>query len=263
MLSDRTVGTSGSSPTCEELGDHRVVDTPGRDGPDPHVHRQHVDAFYVLEGTLTFALGPQAATEVVAAAGTLVAVPPDVVHTFWNAGPGRRALRERPRPGRRLRRVHARARATGASPPCSFDAARAAGGRRAARRPRRRPRTGRGRASRSAQVRARSSTQPTVAGLTAAMRFSLPETTLRARASRSAPTLDRHDAARATRCLRPRGQRSPGSRAGDRAREHGAAVTSARSSTRPAGAPQHVRELETDDRCAAEPRGAGRASSRI
>jgi mannose-6-phosphate isomerase-like protein (cupin superfamily) len=60
---------------------------PGQTGPGPHVHHRHVDAFYVLEGSLTYAVGPQAATEIVAGPGTFVAVPPDVIHTFWNAGP--------------------------------------------------------------------------------------------------------------------------------------------------------------------------------
>jgi len=61
--------------------------TPGERGPGPHVHHHHVDAFYVLEGEIVFGVGPLVAEEVVAAAGTLVLVPPEVVHTFWNAGP--------------------------------------------------------------------------------------------------------------------------------------------------------------------------------
>src|SRR6266567_2809623 len=31
---------------------------PGEHGPDPHIHRQHADAFYVLEGEVDFGLGP-------------------------------------------------------------------------------------------------------------------------------------------------------------------------------------------------------------
>src|SRR5438552_6214091 len=31
---------------------------PGEKGPDPHVHRQHSDAFYVLEGEAAFGRGP-------------------------------------------------------------------------------------------------------------------------------------------------------------------------------------------------------------
>ena len=58
---------------------------PGERGPGPHVHRDHTDAFYVLDGGLTFAVGPD--PEVVrAAAGGYVAVPPNVVHSFLNDG---------------------------------------------------------------------------------------------------------------------------------------------------------------------------------
>lgn len=60
----------------------------GETGPGPHVHHRHVDAFYVLEGSLVFAVGPHAGTDVLAGPGTLALVPPEVVHTFWNAGPG-------------------------------------------------------------------------------------------------------------------------------------------------------------------------------
>jgi len=56
----------------------------GERGPDPHVHHQHVDAFYVLEGELEFGVGPDVAP-VRAPAGTFVAVPPNIVHTFRNA----------------------------------------------------------------------------------------------------------------------------------------------------------------------------------
>jgi len=57
---------------------------PGQRGPELHVHRDHTDAFYVLTGELTFEVGPDAAP-VSADAGTYVAVPPNVVHTFVNA----------------------------------------------------------------------------------------------------------------------------------------------------------------------------------
>jgi quercetin dioxygenase-like cupin family protein len=56
----------------------------GERGPDPHVHHQHVDAFYVLSGELEFGLGPKGTEKVSAPAGTLAVVPPDVVHTFGN-----------------------------------------------------------------------------------------------------------------------------------------------------------------------------------
>jgi quercetin dioxygenase-like cupin family protein len=55
----------------------------GERGPDLHVHREHTDAFYVLRGELTFALGP-AAERIRVQAGGFVAVPPNVVHAFAN-----------------------------------------------------------------------------------------------------------------------------------------------------------------------------------
>ena len=58
---------------------------PGERGPDPHVHGEHVDAFYVLEGELTFALGAEG-ERVTLSAGGLAAVPPNLVHSFVNEG---------------------------------------------------------------------------------------------------------------------------------------------------------------------------------
>jgi quercetin dioxygenase-like cupin family protein len=57
---------------------------PGEKGPDPHVHHHHTDAFYVLEGELELALGPEQQT-VQAKPGDFAAAPPDVGHTFRNA----------------------------------------------------------------------------------------------------------------------------------------------------------------------------------
>ena len=61
---------------------------PGEEGPDPHIHRRHTDAFYVLQGELELGLGPGVAEVVRGTAGTLVAAPPEVVHTFRNASDG-------------------------------------------------------------------------------------------------------------------------------------------------------------------------------
>jgi quercetin dioxygenase-like cupin family protein len=57
----------------------------GERGPDLHVHREHTDAFYVLDGELTFMVGPEA-EKIRVAAGGFVAVPPNVVHSFANEG---------------------------------------------------------------------------------------------------------------------------------------------------------------------------------
>ena len=58
---------------------------PGERGPDPHIHHEHTDAFYVLEGELTFAVGP-GSERIRMRAGGFVAVPPNVVHSFSNEG---------------------------------------------------------------------------------------------------------------------------------------------------------------------------------
>jgi quercetin dioxygenase-like cupin family protein len=58
---------------------------PGEVGTDLHVHREHTDAFYVLDGELTFDVGPEPLTMRVAAGG-FVAVPPEVGHGFRNDG---------------------------------------------------------------------------------------------------------------------------------------------------------------------------------
>jgi mannose-6-phosphate isomerase-like protein (cupin superfamily) len=54
---------------------------PGERGADLHVHREHVDAFYVLEGELTVRRGPD---RLQLGAGGFVAIPPNVVHGFDN-----------------------------------------------------------------------------------------------------------------------------------------------------------------------------------
>jgi mannose-6-phosphate isomerase-like protein (cupin superfamily) len=60
---------------------------PGERGPDPHVHHEHTDAFYVLTGELGFVLGPDR-EPISVGAGGMVAAPPNVVHTFANESDG-------------------------------------------------------------------------------------------------------------------------------------------------------------------------------
>lgn len=60
-----------------------VTMAPGRHGPGLHVHQHEDDAFYVLDGELTFVLGEDE-ERVAAPAGTFVLVPPGVAHTFAN-----------------------------------------------------------------------------------------------------------------------------------------------------------------------------------
>ena len=57
----------------------------GERGAEPHIHTEHVDGFYVLEGELTFRIGPDF-QQTQAPAGTFVAVPPNVIHGFDNDG---------------------------------------------------------------------------------------------------------------------------------------------------------------------------------
>jgi quercetin dioxygenase-like cupin family protein len=77
--------------TLRILFSHELLDVTwtrheaGERGAEPHVHREHADAFYVLEGELTFRIGPEL-ERVTAPAGTFVAVPPGVVHGFDNDG---------------------------------------------------------------------------------------------------------------------------------------------------------------------------------
>jgi len=71
------------------LSDHELLNltwtrhAAGERGAEPHVHLHHTDAFYVLAGEVAFVLGPEL-EKLVATAGTLVLVPPGVVHGFDN-----------------------------------------------------------------------------------------------------------------------------------------------------------------------------------
>jgi quercetin dioxygenase-like cupin family protein len=75
--------------TVRALFEHPLIDVTwsryesGERGPDPHVHHEHVDAFYIVEGELQIRVGPDV-EPVRAPAGTFVAVPPNVVHSFDN-----------------------------------------------------------------------------------------------------------------------------------------------------------------------------------
>ena len=51
---------------------------------DPHVH-EHAEAFYVLEGELTFEVGAERET-ITLGAGDFVAAPPGVAHSYGTAG---------------------------------------------------------------------------------------------------------------------------------------------------------------------------------
>jgi len=59
--------------------------TAGQSVAGPHMHNHHTDAFYVIEGQLTFEIGREREVITVSPDG-FVAVPPGVVHSFRVAG---------------------------------------------------------------------------------------------------------------------------------------------------------------------------------
>jgi mannose-6-phosphate isomerase-like protein (cupin superfamily) len=59
-----------------------ITMAPRAHGPEMHVHSEEDDAFYILDGELTFELEEG---DVAAPTGTFVLVPPGVSHTFRNA----------------------------------------------------------------------------------------------------------------------------------------------------------------------------------
>lgn len=65
----------------DEVSVTRAAYAAGLNVADAHVHHDHVDAFYVLEGTLVFQIGDDA-SEIAVAAGGCVAVAPHVPHSF-------------------------------------------------------------------------------------------------------------------------------------------------------------------------------------
>ena len=83
------VVTDRPARTIRILTAHPLVDATwsryaaGERGTRPHIHRRHVDAFYVVEGEVSFKVGPD--LDVVRAGpGTFVMVPPGLVHGFDN-----------------------------------------------------------------------------------------------------------------------------------------------------------------------------------
>lgn len=84
IISDRAARTVRIKAGFEPITVTETRYEPGERGPDPHVHDNHTDAFYVLEGEVLFGLGPDV-EEVTGSSGSFVAAPPGVVHTFRNA----------------------------------------------------------------------------------------------------------------------------------------------------------------------------------
>jgi quercetin dioxygenase-like cupin family protein len=62
---------------------------PGFEGPEPHTHDDDVDAFYVLDGEVGFQVGSE---QLLLGAGSFVAAPPGVLHTFTGGAHASRLL---------------------------------------------------------------------------------------------------------------------------------------------------------------------------
>jgi mannose-6-phosphate isomerase-like protein (cupin superfamily) len=67
----------------QEIGIAETWSDPGRPSAPPHLHRDHVESFYVLEGELTLTARGR---DLRAAAGSWVQVPPAVPHSFALTG---------------------------------------------------------------------------------------------------------------------------------------------------------------------------------
>ena len=75
-----------------QFPDLEVIDSvfePGWEGVDPHVHDDHTDSFYVLEGEVEFLQDGEWHR---AGAGTFLSVPPNVEHGFRPCGSSFRLL---------------------------------------------------------------------------------------------------------------------------------------------------------------------------
>ena len=69
--------------TDGHLGLFEFIQEPGGFGPEPHIHREREELFYVLEGEVTILVGEQT---VKGQPGTFVLVPRGTPHTFANRG---------------------------------------------------------------------------------------------------------------------------------------------------------------------------------
>ena len=82
-IGGRMVAKIRDGDTAGAYSVHDNTIPPGSPGPRPHLHRDHEEAFYVLEGELTVRVGPR---EIAAPAGSFVVVPRGVVHQPSNPG---------------------------------------------------------------------------------------------------------------------------------------------------------------------------------
>ena len=75
---------------CDDLTITHARYAAGEHVAGRHVHHQHTDAFYILEGEVILEIGPEAETITVGAGG-FVAAPPGLAHSFRvaDSGPAR------------------------------------------------------------------------------------------------------------------------------------------------------------------------------
>ncbi len=74
--------------SAQTNGTFELLEIEGLGGPPPHVHQDHDECFYIIQGSYIFTLG---AEEVEASAGSIVFVPRGARHAFRH-GEGARAL---------------------------------------------------------------------------------------------------------------------------------------------------------------------------
>lgn len=77
------VGVSGATAGARGLSMHLVVIPPGARA-EPHSHRGHETAIYVLEGRVETRYGARLESSVVSEAGDFLFIPPDVPHEAVN-----------------------------------------------------------------------------------------------------------------------------------------------------------------------------------
>ena len=77
------VGISGETVGARGLSMHLVVIPPGASA-DPHAHRGHETAIYVLEGRVETRYGERLESSVVSVAGDFLFIPPGVPHEAIN-----------------------------------------------------------------------------------------------------------------------------------------------------------------------------------
>src|SRR4029077_1244575 len=76
---DRFVTKGEASPRAESFAVIEYEGAPGISGPPPHVHRGCEEAWFILDGKVTFTTGGQT---IAASKGTYLYVPRGVPHTF-------------------------------------------------------------------------------------------------------------------------------------------------------------------------------------